>query len=234
MRYAADEREAAVTTKNNDDDIKYGDWNVYDVEMALAEEKKSIPPRDLADIWPHWNEGIPKKLRRTGWAPAFRIGRVYHQARNHTDTLELTWTRSYHLSFLGKNNHLLPSNYTSEWSGVYRIFAPEIPIPRCCGEDPTGTVYLGCVGSRGRNWSILRTRIQSILKQNHHAITNWGLNDVLTQKYPWGSLSVEWAYTGKRLNYKGESIPEAIMAEGYLLSCYRDSYGELPPLNEKR
>jgi hypothetical protein len=101
-------------------------------------------------------------------------------------------------------------------------------------EDPTGTLYVGLAGSRGRNWSILRTRIQSILKQNHHAIENWRYTDLMYEKYPWGSLAVEWAYTGKRLNYKGETVPEAIMAEGMLLSCYKDSYGELPPLNEKR
>ena len=25
----------------------YGDWNVYDAETALAEEKKSIPPKEM-------------------------------------------------------------------------------------------------------------------------------------------------------------------------------------------
>ena len=223
-----------MSTEKDDKEIKYGDWNVYDAETVLAEEKRAIPLKELNDIWPNWSEGIPKKLRRTGWSSAFLLGRVRHHSRPHTDTLELSWNHAYTLSFLEDNRHLLPGNYTNQWSGVYRIFSPNTTIPRCCGEDPTGTLYLGRAGSRGRNWSILRTRIQSVLKQSHRAVTNWWLTDLMKQKYPWDSLALEWAYTGKRLNYKGEPVPEAIMAESWLLSCYKDSYGELPPLNEKR
>jgi hypothetical protein len=226
--------EAAVWSENDDKEIKFGDWMVYDAETVLAEERKTIPPEELKDIWPRWSDGIPKKLRRTGWSPSFFLGRVHHRSRPHTDTLELNWKNARSLSFLKDNNRFLPGTQTSQWSGVYRIFSTNTTIPRCCGEDPTATLYVGLAGSRGRNWSILRTRIQSILKRNHHAIENWRYADLLYEKYPWGSLAVEWAYTGKRLNYKGEAVPEAIMAEGMLLSCYKDTYGELPPLNEKR
>src|SRR5579885_2055053 len=217
-----------MTKKSN------GCWNEYDAATVLAEEKKKSSTEQLNDIWPHWSEGVPNKLRRTGWAPPFRLGAVDHHGRLLTDTLELDWEHPHALSFLCENKNLLPGDYTSLWSGVYRVFAPETTIRRCCGEDPTGTLYIGRAGSRGRNWSTLRTRIQSILSQRHHAITNWWLNDALKRNYPWNALSVQWAYTGKRLNYKGESFPEAIMAENYLLNCYRDSYGELPPLNERR
>lgn len=224
-----------MPAEGDDEEIKYGDWNVYDAETVLAEErrKESNSAVETADIWPNWSEGVPKRLRRTGWGPSFFIGTVHHRSRLDTDTLELNWNRAYPLTFLEKNKHLLPGDYTNQWSGIYRIFSPDTTISRCCSEDPTGTLYLGRAGSRGRNWSILRTRIQSILNQRHHAITNRWLSSAMKKKYPWASLAVEWAFTGKRLNYKGEPVPEAIMAERWLLSCYRDSYGELPPLNEK-
>ena len=131
------------------------------------------------------------------------------------------------LSSLEKNKRFLPHSYTDEWSGVYRIFSPNTPIDRCCGKDPTGTLYIGLAGSRVRKWSILRTRISSILTGEHHAIKN--RSDLSRQRFPWGSLAVEWAYTGERKNYKGEFVAEAILAEGWLLACYKDLYGEYPP-----
>jgi hypothetical protein len=225
--------EATVPPENNDEEIKYGDWYVYDAEMVLADEKKLFPPADISDIWPHWSEGVPKKLRWTGWSEPYWDGKVYYKSRPHTSTVELDWEDPYALPFLDANKHLLPGNYTNQWSGVYRIFVPDQKIPRCGGEDPTGTLYLGCAGTRDRSWSILRSRIQSVLTQRHNATITWWSSDVLRQRYPWKSLSVEWAYTGKTLNYKGEVILEAIMAESMLLSCYRHSYGELPPLNER-
>ncbi len=72
-----------------------------------------------------------------------------------------------------------------------------------------------------------------IAKQEHHATRGWSYRDLMRQKYPWETRAVEWAYTGDILNYRGETIPGAKMAEGWLLSCYNDSYGEYPPLNQE-
>jgi hypothetical protein len=164
---------------------------------------------------------------------SFFLKDVYHRPRYYFETVELKWNNAYLLSVLGKNYRLLPCNYESQWSGIYRLFSANMKIDRCCGKDPTGTLYLGFAGGGTRNWSILRTRIGQILRGEHQAIRNWNFGDLSKQRFPWESLSIEWAYTGKRLNYKGEPIPEAPMAENYLLACYGDSYGEFPPWNQK-
>ena len=92
---------------------------------------------------------------------------------------------------------------------------------------------MGQAGSRGRSWSILRTRIRSIVKGDHHAIGNWRDSNIARQKFPWDSLSVEWAFTGTLVDLKGDSSAEALLAETWLLGCYNDSYGEYPPWNQK-
>jgi hypothetical protein len=186
-------------------------------------------------IWPHWSEGVPTKLRREVYSPAFVLGAINHDSRMFYQSLELEWSGSYMLSSFRsrKNNHLLPGNYTSEWRGVYRIFSPGTTTDRFCSKDPTGTLYLGRAGSE-RGWSILRIRIKAIAKREHHATTSWRYTERIQQKYPWDPLAVEWAYTGERLNHKGKKISDAPLAEGWLLDCYYDSYGEYPPLNQKR
>jgi len=118
-----------------------------------------------------------------------------------------------------------------EWSGVYRIFSPNTIIDRSCGKDPTGTLYLGLAGSGRKNWSILRNRINSIVKQKHHVFNHYQASELVRQKFPWTSLSVEWAFTGKILDHKGDPEAEAIRAEGFLLNSYNDSFGEYPPWN---
>jgi hypothetical protein len=167
-------------------------------------------------------------------SPSFVLGAVRHDYREYYETLEFKWNDMRKLSFLRENYRQLPAaKYESQCSGVYRIFSPDAIINRFCGKDPTGTLYLGRAGGVGRNWSILRTRIMSIVKREHHATRSWDNSDVIQQKYPWDSLAIEWAYTGERTDYKGNSIAAAPLAETWLLSCYNDSYGEFPPLNQK-
>jgi hypothetical protein len=221
-----------VWTEDDDKEIKYGKWNRYTAKTILAEEHMVHPPK--GDIWPHWSEGIPTKLRRIVWSPSFSLGPVRHRSRPYYESLELKWNDMFLLSLLKSNYRLLPGNYESEWSGVYRIFSPNSTIDRFCGKDPTGTLYIGRAGTGGRNFSNLRTRIMSFVKGEHHATNHWDFSDQIRHKYPWDSLAVEWAFTGERADHKGELFPEAIIAEKWLLDCYRDSYGEFPPLNQKR
>jgi hypothetical protein len=226
--------DAAVWTERDDKEIEYGKWYVYDPMTSFAETNKIHPPKS-DEIWPHWNEGVPRILRKQWDSPSFILAAVHH--RNNPEyyvTLTLRWNVPYMLSVLRKNYRLLPGTYTSEWSGVYRIFSPNTTIDRCCGKDPTGTLYIGRAGS-DRGWSILRNRLMSIVRPRggHHATDKWSFSDAMMQKFPWTSLAVEWAYTGKRANYKGEPVAEAILAERLLLQCYVDSYGELPPWNDK-
>jgi hypothetical protein len=180
------------------------------------------------DVWPHWSEGVPSKLRRELGSPAFSAGKVTYKYRTYHETLTFTWNETFWLPELKKNKRLLPRHS----SGVYRLFAPNVSIPRCCGIDPTGTLYLGCAGTK-RNWSNLRTRIKNVVDKDHHAMIKMSATQVVQKTFPWSSLAVEWAYMGTRMNYKGESEPAATLGESYLLASYHDSFGELPPWNQK-
>lgn len=79
----------------------------------------------------------------------------------------------------------------------------------------------------------MRTRIMSIVNRDHYAVSNWTDSEIVKQTFPWETLAVQWAYTRMSLNYDGVPIYEAILAERWLLACYSDSYGELPPWNQK-
>jgi hypothetical protein len=175
--------------EEDDKEIEYGKLYVH----GLGDDSETPRPLGADDIWPHWSEGVPTKLRKTSWSPAFSLGKVYHYPRLSSETLELEWNGPHLLSVLGKTYHLLPSGkYSLQWNGVYRIFSPHTIVDRICGKDPTGTLYLGRAGSE-RGWSILRTRIQEIARKAHHATNAWSYSDLLRQKFPWESLAIEWA-----------------------------------------
>jgi hypothetical protein len=213
-----------VWTELDDKEIRYGRWHSYTAENVLAEENKVHPPKPTEEIWPHWSEGTPTKLLLKVYSPMFSRKGVRHWPCEYYASLELKWNGIYMLSHLKENTQLLPGNYTAEeWSGVYRLFAPDKTIDRSCGKDPTGTLYIGCAGTGDGKWSCLHTRILSLVWQDHHAMQN--RNDLIRQSYPWESLAVEWAYiNGETFNHKGEPLPEPIRAERWLLSCYKDSY----------
>jgi hypothetical protein len=222
-----------IWTDQDDAEIGYGEEVSLDASSFLAEIKKVYPPRQADEIWPRWSEGVPTEFRRQVWGDWFSSGVARHRPITFSLTLDLEWNGPYSLDQLKDKPRYLPADYTSQWSGVYRIFARDTAIDRCCGTDHTGTLYVGCAASRGRNWSILRTRIQSILNGAHHAMAKWSFSDLLRQKFPRESLAIEWAYTGMRVDYTGKSVPNVLLAEGWLLSSYNDSYGEYPPWNQK-
>jgi hypothetical protein len=187
--------EAAVWTEQDDEEIEYGRQYDYTLKNTLIEEYKVRPPKKLAKIWPHWSEGIPTKLRLKVSIDAFSRGNVYHKPVEKYETLELRWNAPHALSVLKNSYSRLPSARRGEWSGVYRIFSPDTTINRCCGKDPTGTLYIGRAGVRGRNWSILRTRIMSIVTGDHHAIRNAHACDVVGRF----SRSIPCQWSGRTL-----------------------------------
>lgn len=217
---------------SDEDEVEYGTWE-FTAEDALAEERRLRPLQIAEDIWPRWSDGVPTKLRRISYSPPFTKGSVRHRGVSTPETVELEWSSPHLLSKLRKRYGLLPANTKREWSGVYRIFAPDTTMSRLCGNDPTGTLYLGLAGTGKLSWSILRGRLMAAAKGEHQATNRWFDDSLLAKKYPWESIAVEWAYTGERLDYRGEPVPAAKIAEAWLLLCYRDSFGEFPPLNEK-
>jgi hypothetical protein len=75
-----------------------------------------------------------------------------------------------------------------------------------------------------------RKRINSIVDRDH-----WHVSELVLvrQKFPLDCLAIQWAFTDKMIDYKGEPVPKAIRAEGFLLNSYNNSYGEYPPWNQK-
>jgi hypothetical protein len=216
-----------MPTEKKDKEIEYGKWQEHTPEETAA-ELNTMPPV-VGDIWPNWNDGVPTKLRRQLGSPFFTLGKVSHKNRTYYDKpLVFEWSQSFTLSELSKNKYLLPEHD----SGVYRLFAPNKTIGRCCGKDPTGTLYLGRAGTK-RNWSNLHTRIKLLANGDHHVINTVVWNEMIQKMYPWRSLAVQWAYMGKRTDYKGDSVPAAILGEIWLLACYHDTFGEHPPWNQK-
>jgi hypothetical protein len=180
------------------------------------------------EIWPDWSDGPPTRFHSA-------VDTDPETGIVHDETLLLRWQDAHLISSLRpKENPLLPSNkYSTQWSGVYRIFVPNTPIDRCCGKDWTGTLYIGKAGTGKMSWSILRTRIRDIVERKHHAIRGWSSSNIFRQKYPWEAPAIEWAYTTVRTDYKGDIIQTAGLAETWLLRSYNDTFGEMPPLNQR-
>jgi len=213
-------------TEEDDKELEYDKWHRFTAKTTRAEYFKVHPLQ--REIWPNWSDGVPTKLCRQLGSPAFDLGVVKHRYRPHYyDAVDFHWCRSFTLPDLTNNTRLLPEHA----GGVYRLFAANKTIDRCCGKDPTGTLYLGCAGTK-RNWSNLRTRIKSLVDRDHHAINRVSFSDVKQKVFPWDSLAVQWDM-GERKNYKGEPESAAILGETCLLACYHDSFGEYPPWNQK-
>jgi hypothetical protein len=201
------------------------------LELTEMDQPMREPAQQPEEIWPNWRDGVPTEFNRL-------VGFFKDGARqpdfHYYVPLKLNWHSPLSLSALSKNKHWLPDRRVSECSGVYRIFCTDAAINRSCGKDETGTLYIGMAGAGLRKGSILRTRIKAIADGKHHAFNLWHDNDMLRQKFPWDALAVEWAFTtGDRSDHKGEQLPAAVIAEGFLLNSYNDSYGEFPPWNQR-
>ena len=221
-----------MSTELQDTDENYGSWE-YSIADALEEEKRLNPREKLPEVWPDWTEGVPKNFRR--WIEVARRKRgivTYHPTSMAFDAT-LEWGKARKLSEVRKNYSWLPSTHWSEWAGVYRIFVADRKIGRLLGLDETGTLYVGMAGQGPSSWSIMRSRLMSAAKRNHHVTERWWYDHTLSQAIPWNSVQIEWAYTRPFVDYLGDEWPVARRAESWLLRSYRDSYGEYPPMNEK-
>lgn len=220
-------------TEQDDTEPDYGFWEFTAAE-ALAEDKKRNPVQPPPDILPDWSDGVPTLVRWTGWTERFWKDNVRYAPRSITTIIEYGWCPPQNLGELVSRHSRLPSTSHWEWSGVYRLFVEGEGIDRLLGKDPTGTLYVGMAGHGSGQWSILRNRIMGLATgRNHHVADRWLFNEKLEQRYPWKTLMIQWAFTERRTNYKGEETSGARGAESWLLSTYRDSFGEFPPMNEK-
>jgi hypothetical protein len=222
-----------MSTKQEEPEIEYGKWHTTTAEDILGQERQLELSREEETIWPNWKNGVPTTFRTLVGSPRFYQSGVHYRYHTYPASLELIWNGPYLLSVLRQRNRLLPSTHQSEWSGVYRLFAQNAVIDRSCGKDPTGTLYLGLGGTGRKNWSIIRNRVRDSVYRAHHAFDRWHVCDLVRQKFPFDNLAVEWAFTGRISDYKGESVAEAIRAEAFLVNSYNGSFGEYPPWNQR-
>ncbi len=219
----------------DEEDYEYGNWVSHDIYSALKELKQSYYNYecDPFEIWPNWADGVPTKLRRMVRIPGFVNAGIWHRDSYGYVSREYDWNVPRKIKDIKSNYSLLPRTSSGQWSGVYRIFAPDCAVDRCCGKDPTGTLYIGLAGVGKRNWSNLRSRIMALATGDHHAISKWHSAEAFRRMFPRDLLRVEWTFTQNTSGPNGKMIPEAPLAETLLLSCYRSAFGEYPPWNEK-
>jgi len=121
--------------------------------------------------------------------------------------------------------HTLNGGYFSKkhhgYCGVYRLVGLDLAgdlrklatIPRACGEDRTGTLYIG-------ETSTLNTRLNS-LRLGSHRTSN--LPKVLRERFPTEKLAIALLFTGRSTEW----------IENDLIQAYINSFGDTPPLNYK-
>jgi hypothetical protein len=115
-------------------------------------------------------------------------------------------------------------------SGVYRLVmlassgGLPMAIPRVCGEDISGTLYIGQAGSlEGRVNELRKTLRPDDFKGSHGAGKLLLGTEVLKEKFATENLETKWALCDN---------PQEI--EQQLLNAYAIQFGEGPPLNRQR
>ena len=109
--------------------------------------------------------------------------------------------------------------------GVYRLVADDRIIHRVCGEDSSGTLYIGMSANTldGRVCELRKAlNRKKYSSKNHKAGTLYRDTEPLTQKFPLEILRTTWATTigaGPR------------QLEADIIAAYVSEFGEPPPLN---
>ena len=113
------------------------------------------------------------------------------------------------------------------YSGVYRVFALEIKddisrpatLNRLCGQDPSGTLYIGEAVDLSRRLNQLRRTAENHRERSHGAAIM--LRQITGLDYPPARLGVAVLFTGSRTRE----------IERDLLWAYINTFGDTPPLN---
>ena len=106
------------------------------------------------------------------------------------------------------------------YQGVYRLFGlaeegdatKPATLNRACGQDPTGTLYIGKSGT-------INVRLNQMRKSRHNAIDRLRCAHLLN--FPIEKLAVGFLFTGRSIG----------LIESYLVQAYMNSFGDSPPLN---
>jgi hypothetical protein len=114
--------------------------------------------------------------------------------------------------------------------GVYRLIAlasegdltKSATLNRVCGQDTTGTLYIGEAQSLSNRLNQLRrsAHVHSLRRERSHGAINM-LRQIPILNYPSNRLAVALLFTA----------PQTRMIEEHLIYAYINSFGEMPPLN---
>lgn len=134
---------------------------------------------------------------------------------------ELNWSL-YHVSggYFSARHH--------GFCGVYRLIALEVAgdlqrpakLNRLCGQDPTGTLYIGEASNLSSRLNQLRRSARKYRSERSHGAISM-LRQITRLDYPEEKLGVALMFTGRHTR----SI------ERDLLNAYINSFGDTPPLN---
>jgi hypothetical protein len=139
-------------------------------------------------------------------------------------------------SELAWETHSIEGGYFSEKNhgrcGVYRLIAlaseddltRPATLSRVCGQDTTGTLYIGEAKSLNIRLNQLRrsARLRSFRREKTHGAINM-LRKIPVLNYPTNRLAVALCFT----------ITQTRIIEEHLIYAYMNSFGEMPPLNYK-
>lgn len=182
----------------------FDDMNTHPVEI------------DIEDLQEHWRQ--LHSLAEDDWIEAVSI----HEMPPWRDICEKLDWRTHRLS----RGYFKASTHGK--CGVYRLIALQengdlskpATIARICGEDRTGTLYIGEAGDLSlRLNQMRRSACEHRSEGSHSAITM--LRRIRRLNYPAQRLAVALMFTRR--------FTRAI--ERDLLHTYINSFGEMPPLN---
>jgi len=113
--------------------------------------------------------------------------------------------------------------------GVYRLIglASEgdlkrpATLNRVCGQDTTGTLYIGQSSSLNTRLNQLRRTLRARGENSHNAISM--LRSIPLLKFPPNKLAIALLFTSRSPGH----------VEGDLIKAYMNSFGDTPPLNNR-
>lgn len=128
------------------------------------------------------------------------------------------------------------SSFCESSPGIYRLIGLDdtgtaATLPRLCGSDRTGTLYIGMEGKTFSDRSRLTKLVRSlrprrhgglVYNEEHQAGYRLRRHPVLSRKFPEENLAITWCHTN-----------QPTQAESFLLDTYFASFGDWPPLNRR-
>jgi hypothetical protein len=117
--------------------------------------------------------------------------------------------------------------------GVYRLFAVmneggfsnPVTFNRVCGQDDTGTLYIGKAGSLSDRLNQLRRSL--LRRERSHGVAE--MLRCIRPNIPTQRLAVALLFTGR--SFTGRSFTSV---ERTLIDAYINTFGDAPPLNYRR